>query len=81
MNPAPVDNLFRFLFGVDPWGILKVPVLFALLLYVVFAVVVVKQVHMMTETLCDQLELPLKIVAAIHLAGAIFVFVLALIIL
>lgn len=81
MNPTSFNNLFEFFFSISVWDIAKVLVCFALLLYVFFAVVVVRQVNLMLETLGGQLELLLRIIAAVHLAGAIFVLVLALVVL
>jgi len=81
MNFLPFDNLINLVFSISIWSVVKLMVLFALLIYAIFALVIVKQVNLMTETLCDQLEIPLKIVAAFHLAGAIFILFLAFVIL
>ncbi|MFZ5365851.1 MAG: DUF5657 family protein [Patescibacteria group bacterium] len=77
----PIDNLISFILSVSIWSVAKILVCFAILIYVVFAIVVVRQVSLMTETLNGQLELPLKVISTIHLLGAILVFLLALIIL
>ena len=66
---------------VSIWFIVKIFVLFALLVYIIFSVVVVRQVNLMTETLKVGLETPLKIIALTHLILAILVFLFALIIL
>lgn len=66
---------------VSVWFIVKIFALFALLIYVVFSVVVVRQVNLMTETLEVGFELPLKVVALAHLILAVLVFLFALIIL
>lgn len=63
------------------WGIAKVLVLIALAVYFVFALVVVRQVGIMTKTLEVGFELPIKMIALIHLLFAIGVFVLGLVIL
>lgn len=81
MSTPDLNNFLNFVFAVSPWMILKVLVCFSFLLYIMFALVIVKQVNLMTQTLGGQLELPLKLIAAIHLAGAIFIFVLAIMIL
>ena len=81
METLPINDLFQFLFSVSIWDVAKILVGFALLLYVVFAIVVVRQVNMMLVTLGGQLELLLRVIAAVHLAGAIFILVLALIVL
>lgn len=67
--------------GVSIWFIVKIFVLFALLVYIIFSVVVVRQVNLMTETLKVGLETPLRIIALTHLILAILVFLFALIIL
>ncbi|MDP3888772.1 MAG: hypothetical protein Q8Q24_01880 [bacterium] len=61
------------------WEIVKFLFLFAIFLYIAFSLVVVKQIFMMTKTIGGQLEVPLKIVAILHLFAAIFVFILAII--
>ncbi len=81
MNLALDENFFRIFFDISLWSVLKIFVCFAFLLYIIFAAVVVKQVFLMIQTVGGQLEIPLKVIAAAHLAGAIFIFVLAVIIL
>lgn len=67
--------------GIPVWSLLKIGILFALLIYVIFSVVVVKQVRLMTETLDVDFGKVIGAVATLHLIFAIFVFFLALIIL
>lgn len=81
METLPINDFFQFLFSVSIWDVAKILVIFALFLYVIFAVVVVRQVNMMIDTLGGQLEIPIRIIAAIHLTGAILIFLLALVIL
>ncbi|MDO8551425.1 MAG: hypothetical protein Q7S03_01985 [bacterium] len=81
MNAIPIEVIFNEIIGISFWSILKVVVVFALFLYVLFAVVVVKQINMMIETLTTQLELLFRLISVIHLAGAIFIFILAIIVL
>lgn len=68
----------NFLFSFSVWTLAKIFVCFTLLLYVVFALVVVRQIFLMTETLNGQLELPLKTIGILHLLGAIFVLLIAI---
>lgn len=63
------------------WGIIKVLILVFLLIYVVFAFVVVKQVKLMTVTLEVGFEKQLKLLSFIHLLFAIAVLAFAIIIL
>lgn len=63
------------------WAVVKVFVAISLLIYLVFALVVVRQVQMMTETLRAGFEPTVKLIALAHLVFAITVFILALVIL
>lgn len=63
------------------WFFAKIAFLFAILVYVFFAAVVVRQVYLMTQTLQVGLETPLRIIAWIHLLVAVGVFLSALVIL
>lgn len=67
--------------GTSVWLIIKLAVLFALLIYIAFAVVVIKQVNLMAETLEVDFDKVIRTVASLHLVFAISVFFLALIIL
>lgn len=75
-----IEDLFKLISSIQIWDVIKILASFTLLLYIGFAFVVVKQVNLMTEVL-QQLELPLKAIATIHLILAIFVFLLAIFIL
>jgi len=59
----------------------KVFMMFALTLYLIFALVIIRQVALMTQTLDVGFEVPIKLLTYIHLGFAIVVFILALIIL
>lgn len=74
----PFDGLIDFLFSVNGWGLAKLFVLLGLFLYLVFAVVVIRQVNLMIQALGGVLNLPLKTVAWAHLILAIAVFLLAI---
>ncbi|MEK7525955.1 MAG: DUF5657 family protein [Patescibacteria group bacterium] len=67
--------------GFDIWAIVKILFLFAIAIYVVFAIVVVRQVGLMTKTLEVGFEIPIKFIAWLHLLFALGTFVLALLIL
>lgn len=67
--------------GISVWFIVKIFVLFGLLVYIIFSVVVVRQVNLMTGTLKVGLEYPLKIIALTHLILPVLVFIFALIVL
>jgi len=69
------------LIGISVWVILKIFAVIALGLYIAFALVVVRQVQLMTTTLEVGFEGPLKFIAIMHLLFAISVLIFALIIL
>lgn len=60
------------------WFFAKVLFLFAILVYVFFAAVVVRQVYLMTNTIKVGFETPLRLIAWLHMIFAIGVFLLAL---
>ncbi len=72
------DSMFL---GIPVLLIAKIFALIGLGLYIVFALVVVKQVSLMVATIEVGLEFWIKLVAYMHLAFAIFVFLAAIIIL
>ena len=65
----------------EPWILLKFLFLIAFLLYIAFAVIVIRQVKLMGQTLNGALNLPLKLIAWVHFLVAVSVFVLALVVL
>jgi hypothetical protein len=67
--------------GIPVWSIVKIAVLFALLIYIIFSVVVIKQVRLMIDTLDVGFDKVIRATATAHLIFAIAVFLLALIIL
>ncbi len=67
--------------GISVWLVVKIFVLVALAIYLVFAMVVVRQVQLMTQTIKVGFEMPLKTLAYGHLVFALFVLLAALIVL
>jgi hypothetical protein len=67
--------------GISMWVIVKSFALVLLGMYLIFGLVVVKQVKMMTTTLQLGFEAPIIMLGYIHLVSAILVFLAALIIL
>lgn len=63
------------------WDIVRIMFLLAIGLYILFSIVIVRQVQLMTDTLELGFETPVRILAIFHLAVALGVFVLALVIL
>lgn len=69
------------LIGISIWGIIKGLVLIILALYIIFAVVVVRQVQLMTDTLEVGFEWQLRIISFVHLLFAIGVLIFAVLVL
>jgi len=78
---TPFELFLENLLNLNPWSLVKIGFLIFLALYFAFAVVIIRQVKLMIKVLNGTLELPLQIMALIHLALAATVFLLALTIL
>ena len=74
-------NLMGLNLNIDPWILIKIPVLILLGLYLVFAFVVVRQTRIMTDTLEIGLEVPIKILSYLHFLFALALLVFAFIVL
>ena len=57
------------------WFFVKIGAIIGMALYVVFAVIVSKQVGIMTQTLEINFEKPLKLFSTLHLIASVFVFI------
>lgn len=75
------EDIWTKIFPFSVWALLKGGLLITLALYVVFAVIVLRQIYMMTETLSSSFDWLLKIFAWAHFILGIVVFLFALIIL
>lgn len=75
-----MDTLLNFT-NINIWSIVKILSIVLLGMYLVFALVVVRQVKMMTKTLQIGFEAPAKMLSYIHLIFAVLVFLAAIIIL
>ena len=69
------------LVGVSIWAIVKILFLIAILVYIIFAGVVVKQVSLMIDTLEVGFETPIRLFAWGHFLFSIGILILALLIL
>jgi len=76
-----MSTFIEFVTGVSIWSVAKIFVVVALLIYVVFAWVVVSQVKMMTRVVSGELDLPIKIISWLHFVFSLFVIFLALVVL
>jgi hypothetical protein len=63
------------------WVAVKIFFLIGLGVYLIFALVVIKQAQIMTESVKMQFEIPIKLLALIHFVFAVGVFIFALIVL
>lgn len=71
-----IEYLANFSFSLD-W-IFKVPLLLGMLFYLAFGVIVVRQVGLMSKTLEGPFNIPIKVVAWIHLGMIIGLFLIIL---
>jgi len=78
---TPFDQLISFLLSVNVWSVAKLLVLSGLLLYLVFAFVIIRQVNLMSQALAGTFALPLKTIAWAHFLLAMAVFLLGLVLL
>ena len=83
---TPFDNFLGFILNQSPvsgfWLIIKIMFLFALGIYLAFAVIIVRQVGLMSHSIeGGNLNFAVKIIGLVHLLASILVFFLALIIL
>lgn len=60
---------------------LKIAILIFIFLYILFSIIVIRQVRAMTEALRVGFENPIKLVAILHFIFSVCVFILALILL
>jgi len=75
---TPFDRFLEFFLTIQVWSLAKLLVVFGLLLYLGFAVVVIRQVSLMNQALNGAFNLPVKVVAWVHFLLAIAVFLLAI---
>lgn len=75
-----MEEIFLLAGGFTFWDILKFLMLLFLALYVVFALVVLKQVRLMTETVKAGFEVPIEVFALLHLLFAFSVLIVSLIV-
>lgn len=87
MDPiSALNELFSPVFNVQQdvnifWMFMKYCFVFAFLLYLMFAIIVLRQVFMMTKTFRTSAELLLKVFAFIHLLFSLGLVILAIVVL
>lgn len=72
-----LEEIWGKFFPFSIWTILKGGLLFALGLYVLFALVVLRQVYMMAEVMVSKFNWLIKIFAWLHLVLSVVVFLFA----
>lgn len=75
------DNFIKAILNISIWAVAKILILFALVIYLIFAVVVIRQVNAMTKVISGQLNMPLKILSWLHLLLTILVILVCIVIL
>lgn len=82
---TPFEKFIQFLAEILPrfsiWWLVKGLFVLGLALYLAFAVIVIRQVGLMSKTLNGEFAIPLKLISYVHLLVALAVFLLALVIL
>lgn len=81
MPNAPITRLLDLLTLDNAFGFLKLLYLFGILLYIIFALVMIRQVEQMVQTLNGNFDLPLRVMAIAHFLLAVGLFLLALVVL
>lgn len=74
-------QIFEDILGISIWTVARWAVLFALFVYFLFAIVVVRQVYLMTQVVSGRIDWLIKIIAWLHLLLAAGVIILAFLIL
>ncbi len=78
---SPFERILASLIDFQFAGLAKLIVSLTFFLYVFFAFIIVRQVHLMSRTLIVPINLPIKLLAWIHFGLALFSFLLAIVIL
>lgn len=75
------EQIINAILNIQIWGLFKLFIVVGVFIYVLFSLVIVRQVDLMTEVLRGTLTPGLKIVALAHLIFSLLVLILAIIIL
>ena len=76
---TPLDQFLRWVLTLTVWHVVKALLVVSLGLYVIFAVVMVRQVQLMCKTVDSGSQWWLKGLTLVHLAAAIGVGVMAVV--
>jgi hypothetical protein len=75
------DNWLDIILNISVWSVAKVLMLIALVIYLIFAVVVIRQVSVMTKVVSGRLNIPLRLISWAHLIFTLLVIILSIVIL
>lgn len=83
MTPAEqfIKFLGNFILNFNIWWLVKALFVIGFGIYIAFSVIVVRQVGLMAKTVQTNYNLPIKLIAWVHLCAAVLVFLLALLML
>lgn len=76
MDLIPILN---FLLAINVWSIAKALILFGVFLYFIFALVIIRQVNLMLDTLEVELEGLIRLIAWLHLILVVVVLVFGMV--
>ena len=76
-----IDTILKILFSIQLWDIIKVLLEIGLLIYILFSIIVIRQVDLMGNALGITLTPFLRLFALVNFFAAIGIFVFALLIL
>lgn len=78
---TPIEQILDFILNVRFLNFYKLIFSLAFFIYILFSLVIVRQVNLMAKTLMVAVDLYIKVISWVHLGLAIFAFILALVIL
>lgn len=76
-----MDNFINILLNISVWGVAKIIVIIALLIYLIFAFVMIKQVSLMTRVVSAEWDFTIRVVTWVHFFFALFIMILSIVIL
>jgi hypothetical protein len=75
------DDIFNMLIGIQFWDVVKLLLVVSLIIYVIFSLIVIRQVELMGGVVKLSLTPILRFIAVVHFFISIGIFLLALLIL
>lgn len=75
------DSLVIAILNIQIWGLFKIFIVVGLFIYLLFSLVIIRQVDLMTGVLSGKLNPSLRVIALIHFVATLLVFLASLLIL